>query len=693
MQPLGCSPRRERGRAAAPLVGVVLMLGLVVAGAGLVYATGMDAKASVQDASAADSAETSLQAAGATFASVAHAGGDATEFVDLGDSARDIRVESDGRLRVQVNGRAACTAETELGTVVADTGSDVTVAYQAGAIFRRSASGTTIVQSPALDYRTEHVNGHPIRTVSFPVPNVTGDVDGREFLASADRADDTIQDDLCLTDDGAVDLEYVREVTITVAGSDHYRAWHRFFEREFGAVADHSVDHGTKTASVTAPLGAGVRPSQFTFEGIQVYGAIFSTASSGELLLQTQHATVDSYDSAAGPWGGAAPTYESDGAVFTRGSVAVQANGATIAGNVYAEGEVELSQSCGSGTDQCVTGDVYVNNSTASGPVTALHPSSASERAERIGGTWGNGTQLPAVPPMDATIDRTVATASTYNTNDDESAVDASGVQYAAGSATVESGVYYVDDLTVPAGNELVFDTTDGDVVLAIAEDVDIGADATVTVKGDGRVHAFVGESTTAGDQLFVDEGATVRVLDAGTRTYRSNAFVVACKAGCSATFADAPSSNPTTFTGVLYGPGDVADDGTVSLGKRVDVWGALVAGTVTFEQQAEFHFDESLRNQVAADDDGDGAPDATGGGLSYVDPPIENGYVITVTYDDVNVTDDTARIVPASDALAASQLGSVGDRSFDSVVDRRIETVVDARPTPRAPLAVVDLA
>ena len=684
MEPLGSG----RGRAAAPVVGVVLMFGLVVAGAGLVYATGMDAKESVQDASAADSAESSLQAAGATFASIAHAGSGATERVDLGDSARDVRVEADGRLRVQVNGRAACTAETDLGTVVADTGAGVTVAYQAGAIFRRSASGTTVVQSPALEYRTEHVNGHPIRTVSFPVPNVTGDVDGREFLASADRASGTIQDDLCLTDDGAVDLEYVREVTVTVAGSDHYRAWHRYFEREFGAVADHSVDHGTKTASVTAPLGAGVRPSQFTFEGVQVYGAIFSTASSGELLLQTRHATVDSYDSRDGPWGGATPTYDSEGTVMTRGSVAVQANGATIAGNVYAEGSVSLSSSCAGGSDHCVDGDVYVNNSTATGPTTALNPADESERSGSITGAWGNGTHLPSIPPIDATIDRTVATASTYNTNDDEPAVDVSGIQYTASSATVETGVYYLDELTVPAGNDLTLDTTDGDVVLAVAGDVDVASDATVTVKGDGQVHAFVAESTTAGDQLFVGEGATVRVLDGGTRTYRSNALVVACKAGCSATFADAPTSNPTTFTGVLYGPGNAADDGTISLGKRVDVWGALVGGTVTFEQQAEFHFDESLRNQVTADDDGDGAPDG-GSGLAYVDMDIENGYVITVTYDDVNVTDDTARVAPGGDALAASRRRSTLDRRVDTVGDRR----VDARPSVRASLDAVCVA
>jgi hypothetical protein len=357
--------------------------------------------------------------------------------------------------------------------------------------------------------------------------------------------------------------------------------------------------------------------------------------------------------------GGGEPTDAGGGDVYTNGNVSVLANGATISGNVYADGFVNLSQSCGSGGAYCVDGDVYVNNSTPTGPETVLLPTVESERAERIGGTWGNGTRLPSIPAMDATIDDTVAAASTWNTNDDTSTVSGEQIQYAGTSATLDSGVYYLTDLTVPAGHTLELDTSDGDVVLVLSGDVTLGDGATVTVRGDGRVNTYIGEPASAGDQLFVGEGVTVQAVGGGDRTYRSEAFVLACKAGCSATFADTTPSNPTTFTGVLYGPGDESDDGTVSIGKRVDVWGALVAGTVTFEQQAEFHFDESLRNRDA-DDDGDGIPDAdTGGGLTYVDPPVENGYVVTVTKHDVNVTRDPpkalqsavdrARVVPSA--------------------------------------------
>jgi len=679
---------RRRARAVAPIVGLVLMLGIVVTGASVVYVAGMDAKASVQDASRADSAETSLQAAGATFSSLAHDGGDATGAVEFGAPADDVEVDADGVLRVRLNDRAACTAETDLGTVVSKGDSGVEVAYQAGAVFRQSASGTTIVQSPPLDYRTESMNGQSIRTVSFPVTNVTGHVQGGgSVVATANASADGFQDDLCLTDDGAADLEYVREITITIEGSDYYEAWHRYFRQEFGAVATYAVDDATQTASVTAPLGAGVRPNQFAVDRFEVYAGIFATASNGELLLQTQHASIDSYDASTGPWGGSEPAYGDGGDVFTHGNVSVLANGATVSGNVYVAGAADLSESCGSGGEYCVDGDVYVNNSTPTGPGTALEPTEGDERAERISGAWGNGTGLPSIPAMDGTIDDTVAAASTWNTNDETPTVSGEQIQYAGGSATLDSGVYYLTDLTVPSGQTLELDTSDGDVVLVLEGDVTLADGATVTVRGDGRVNAYVGEAASAGDQLSVGEGVTVRAVEGGDRTYRSNAFVLACKADCSASFADTTPSDPTTFTGVLYGPGDESADGTVSLGKHVDVWGALVAGTVTFEQQSEFHFDESLRNRVG-DADGDGVPDPdTGGGLTYVDPPVENGYVVTVRKHDVNVTRNAPKALQP--AAGVSRAGTHAVDASRAVSRATHDVVATAEPATELSLAV----
>jgi Mg-chelatase subunit ChlD len=598
-------------RAAAPLVGIVLLFGIVAAGAGIIFWTGMDAKESVQATAEVDAASTSIEALSAAASSVAHRGGSATADVDFGrERAEDVSVVTDGVIRFRLNGKAACTAERPLGTVVYEQDSDAAVAYQAGGVFERTPAGATVVQTPDLEYRTETMDGRAVRTVTFPVTNLSGSVDGSgEIVASAaDESSDGIQSDLCLAGGDDSTVEYVREVTIAVEGSDYYRAWREYFEQEFGAAGEYDVDHDAQSTSVTAPLDAGVRPSQFGFADVRIYGGVFSTSSAGELRVQTKHATVDSYDADDAPWGGAGPTYGNDGDVLTRGDVSVQANGAEVAGTVYAEGVVSLSTACGAGGAYCVDGSAYVNNSTvgSGGPTTALFPAGSTERAAVVSETWGNGTVIPALSPMDDEIDDTVSTVETYNDNDDVAAVSGGSVQYDAGSAALASGVYYLDDLTVPAGNTLTLDTSGGDVVLAVDGDVDVGDDAKIEVTGSGQVRAYVAEPTGSSDQLTVGRQAAVVVTDGGTRTYRSNALVVACKAGCSASFEKGTGSTPTQFTGVLYGPGDDADDGTVSLGKHVEVWGAIAAGTVTFEQQSSLHFDRTLRGDAGdADDDG----------------------------------------------------------------------------------------
>lgn len=618
-------------RAAAPLVGIVLLFGIVAAGAGIIFWTGMDAKESVQATAEVDAASTSIEAVSAAVSSVAHRGGGATAGIDFGrERAGDVDVVTDGVIRFQLNGKSACTAERSLGTVVYEHDSDTAVAYQAGGVFERTPAGATIVQTPDLEYRTETMDGRAVRTVTFPVTNVSGNVDGSgEVVASAAAGPgDGIQSALCVGDGDDSSVEYVRELTITIEGSDYYRAWLQYFEQEFGAAGEYDVDHDAQSASVTAPLGAGVRPEQFTFADVRIYGGVFATSSTGELQMQTTHATVDSYDADDAPWGGSGPAYGDDGDVLTRGDVSVQANGAEVAGSVYSEGVVSLSTSCGAGGAYCVDGSVYVNNSTAgsSGPTTALFPAGSTERAAVVSETWGNGTTLPDLSPMDDEIDDTVSTVQRYNDNADVAAVSGGSVEYDGGSATLASGVYYLDDLTVPAGDTLTLDTSGGDVVLAVDGDVDVGDGATVEITGSGQVRAYVAEPTGSSDQLTVGRQAAVVTTDGGTRTYRSDALVVACKAGCSASFEEGTGSTPTQFTGVLYGPGDDADDGTVSLGKHVEVWGAIAAGTVTFEQQSSLHFDRTLRGD-ASDADGDGVldvadadsdfPDSDGDGFS----------------------------------------------------------------------------
>jgi len=591
------------------VVGLVLLFGVVIAGTGIIFWTAMDAKESVQSQSEVESAELTLQEASAKLSTLSFRGeGSSTTFDLSGKNPNDVRVTSDGRLRFRLNSNPTCSAEMELGSIVYSHDSGAEVAYQAGGVFKKTESGTTVVQSPSLRYERQQLDGKRLWTMRFPVTNVTGDIDhSEEVAAQASRnRNDEMSDALCLSGANTDEIEYVREINVTVVDSSYHEAWERYFVDEFGA-SNVAVDDGNVTAVV--PLGSGVQAGQFPLGATNVLGGVYTGASAGELQLQTPNAVVNSYDS-DDSWAGPTPEYGNSGDIYTRGDVRVTAQ-SYINGSVFAEGTVELTNACqvngapAPGQTRCVTQDVFFNNSTGGG----LIPAAEDERDEAIGGIWDNGTYVPQLSPKNETIVGAVTNAREYNTNDTTFAVESEAINYTSGSATVDGGVYYVESLTVPSGSTLELDTSTGDVVVAVEESVDV--DGTIEVTGDGQARVFV--NGTSGDQLSLADGATVTVRDGGDETYRSDAFWVVCKAGCDATMGE-----NAEFTGVLYGPGTDAESGTVDLGKHSQFWGAIVAGTVDFSKHSEFHFDTTLKN-AGLDSDGDGVPDSVDNS-SYAD-------------------------------------------------------------------------
>ena len=113
-------PRRDsRDRAASSIVGLVLLFGLVFAGASVIFWAGMDAKQSVQTASEIDTAETSLQEVSSELATLSLKGEGATTSFDLsGKDPSDVSVVEDGKISFRLNGKTACTAEMEMGSIV-----------------------------------------------------------------------------------------------------------------------------------------------------------------------------------------------------------------------------------------------------------------------------------------------------------------------------------------------------------------------------------------------------------------------------------------------------------------------------------------------------------------------------------------------------------------------------------------------
>ena len=308
---------RNDNRAASAIVGLVLLFGLVIAGAGIIFWAGMDAKQSVQSASEVDTAETSLQEVSSKLSTLSFKGnGTVTSFDLSGKDPNEVTIEEQGRIRFQINRNSSCTHEMELGSIVYENDDGTSVAYQAGGVFKKQGSSVTVVQSPTLEYRSQQIGNETVQTIRFPVVNVTGDIDGGDEVTAqaSQKRNDDLEQDLCLAG-GSGSVSHVDNLTVTVEDSPYYSGWIQYFDNEFPdehVIANNS-DPSTRTASYVVELGRndsatsspGPETGEYTVAGATVRAAIWS--SQDELKFQSSSGAhrptiVDSYDSSENPY-------------------------------------------------------------------------------------------------------------------------------------------------------------------------------------------------------------------------------------------------------------------------------------------------------------------------------------------------------------------------------------------------------
>ena len=247
---------RSERRAASAIVGLVLLFGMVMVGAGLILMASMSATEEVQQQNELNNAELSLQEASVRLRTLSYQDDDDVASFDLsGRNADDVRIESSGNLTFQLNGDAACTARMELGSIVYRNDRGQSVAYQAGGVWRDSGDGVSIVSPPGLTYQTDRVDGSLVRSLDFPVVNVQGDLQASSGEVTARQVDNpsgpSMEQQLCLPVSGNSTIDRVRSMTIIVSNNSYYEAWERYLDNEFGdQVLDKEVDHGAQTVRV-----------------------------------------------------------------------------------------------------------------------------------------------------------------------------------------------------------------------------------------------------------------------------------------------------------------------------------------------------------------------------------------------------------------------------------------------------------
>ncbi|WP_435360301.1 DUF7289 family protein [Haloarchaeobius sp. DFWS5] len=600
--------RDQRG--ASAIVGLVLLFGLVMVAAGLIFVTSMSATDSVERESQIRNAELSLEEAGAKLKTLSFQHDDSVTSFDLsGKDSDDVQIRQDGQLHFEINGYSKCRATMNLGSIVYENDEGATVAYQAGGVWKQTGDGSVMVSSPDLNYRVSNVQNRTIRTLDFPVVDVTGQIDNdgevtaRKTVNSTERK--AFQQSLCLPVSENATVDRVRTITITLENSTYFEAWDRYMSEEFGdAVVNREYYTGNGTVSYTVPLGQSIYPGEFVVEDAEVRAGLWGTGTTKITFKSTGAGTntlVDSYNSSVNPYFDASG---SEAMVVNNGPITVQTH-STIKGDIAADGDVKVL------SNSVVDGNIsYNGTNTSSGSAT-------------VSGKWYNGFEYDgnALPPIDDEIQFTIDSSYLENHNNNTPVFNGSTTDGVRQSGTVETGVYYVNGFDVNSGESVTFDTSSGDVVVAVNGSVDVQGD--VTVVGDGQVRVFVDDEMTVGGNVEAHDASN-------TQTTESNKFWMYGRDSADVTF-----QTGSRYTGVVYAPGPT---GTVSLeagngnpAPHSEVFGAIVGGETTVDAGAQLHFDESIRTEPL-DSDGDGIPDSADPNNSVADTDVDG---VPNYYDD----------------------------------------------------------
>lgn len=241
---IGQEPGRnvENRRGQAPLVGVVLLIGLTSIAVVGVLLVGSSAMSEIQGSVEVQNAEHAMREADARLSQVAFSANDAHTLDFSGQG--EVQVTHDGTMTItMVNGsNQPCRQTVPFGSIEYRSSDGEVVAYQAGGVWKRTGNGSTMISPPDMQYR----NG----TFSFQLVNVTGSVEGRvQKLQASKNASASRSDSQGFREAfGAARCNPPDNVTVTVE-SGYYRAWGEFFRSHIDD-GDVTVDEENGTASL-----------------------------------------------------------------------------------------------------------------------------------------------------------------------------------------------------------------------------------------------------------------------------------------------------------------------------------------------------------------------------------------------------------------------------------------------------------
>jgi len=550
-------------RGQSTVIGTVLVIGLVFAGASALLLVGGPALSDLEQTADRQQGVNAMSQVDNRVSAVAL--GDRRQArVEFGDTGTDAAVEAttSGWIRVtHDNGTRTELVNQSLGTITRRAGGD-RVAYQGGGVWRETDGGTSMVSPPEFHYRDT--------TLTLPIVSVSGDgsASGSSLLV---RSSDYSQ-----VTGYPVPLES-GSVNVSVK-SRYYGAWGRFFEDRTEGVVEY--DHANET--VTLRL---VTPT----DSPQVGGAIVSNGGAGTEMDLDDKTRLVSYNRSAGQEPNSGLGNSNTSRLILTGDVKLNSGNVKISGDVLAGGHVEFTDSQPEikGNVSCATG----NHASGEDEACVTWDSSRNQVKGDID-TVDNEVRSP--DPVSDLVDNKVRDVEARNDNDATANVSNERLNWSnsdGDTLVLDNGTYYLSSVEMSdSGNqELVLDTSDGDVELAVGSNFHMDG-TKIVVRGNGTVQTYALVSDAVADNDLDFTGASVEVHDSsGDRTYNATKFWLYAPAGI-----EADIKSGTDFTGVVYAPDSDTATGAVQIGDA-DVNGAVVAHVESTDTDADIFFDEAL--------------------------------------------------------------------------------------------------
>jgi len=239
--------------------------------------------------------------------------------------------------------------------------------------------------------------------------------------------------------------------------------------------------------------------------------------------------------------------------------------------------------------------------------VTRTGPDLCTNRIGTRPGSVTNSSARPVgdpvtLPPGDVVVELN-RDIERDNDNDETGGIDNTDrlapVTCAGGGCTYEldAGRYYLTEIDLDSNDELVLDTSGGDIDLLVDGPVQFER-ARVDVVGDGTVNVYVDSGDPGQDDLLLDR------TEVSVPGDRSPQLWIWMRSDANALIEGGGGTSPEV-DGVVYGAsGDGASDGTrIRVRTGAEVFGAVVGDVAEISQYAAVHFDRALlrdRDRVA---------------------------------------------------------------------------------------------